>query len=158
MYADIVVLTYQSPEIESYTYKVPKELEKQIKPGQIVQVPFGNRQPFGIIVRLSHGSNEVSPRLETRRDLVHNGKFQIKSVSSIVFQVPLLLPYQIDLLKWLSFYHHAPAVNCLKAILPELPTRRGEGAFERVDHSIPQRGRTFGGLKGHLSASEKVTE
>ena len=35
---------------------------------------------------------------------------------------------------------------------------RGEDAFERVDHSIGRRPRTFGGLKGHLSASEKVTE
>ena len=68
MYADIVVLTYQSPEIESYTYKVPKELEKQIKPGQLVQVPFGKRNPFGIIVtvRLRHperseGSRDSSP-------------------------------------------------------------------------------------------------
>ena len=35
---------------------------------------------------------------------------------------------------------------------------RGEDAFERVDHSIGRRPRTFGGLKGHLITSEKVSE
>jgi len=112
MYADVVVLTYQSPEINSYTYEVPEELEKLIKPGQLVKIPFGKRTPSGLV-------------LSTSRK-ISNFKFQIsnlKKISKILFQTPLLLPYQIKLLKWLAFYYHAPMVNCLEAMLPEIPSK-----------------------------------
>ena len=159
MYADVVVLTYQAPEIDSYTYEVPKKLEGLIKSGQLVQVPFGKRTPVGIIL-----SADYQPPTTN---------YQIKPINSIIFQMPILLSYQIKLLKWMAFYYHAPMVNCLEAIIPEIPKRlagyqaiglsgqylRGEDAFERVDHSIPPTGgRTAGLLKGHLIASEKVSE
>src|SRR3990167_2862178 len=91
MYADVVVLTYQAPNIDTYTYEIPKNLEGLIKPGQLVQVPFGKRTPVGIIL-------------------------------SADYQPPTT-NYQIKLLKWMAFYYHAPMVNCLEAILPELPTK-----------------------------------
>ena len=161
MYAQVVVLTYQSPEIDSYTYEVPKKLKGSIKSGQLVEVPFGKRNPAGIV-------------LNTSRE-IRNSKFEIrnlKEISKILLYEPILLAYQIKLLKWMTFYYHAPMVNCLEAITPEIPKRlagyqaiglsgqylRGEDAFERVDHSIGQRPRTFGGLKEHLIASEKVSE
>ena len=109
MYADVVVLTYQAPEIDSYTYEVPKKLEGLIKSGQLVQVPFGKRTPVGIIL-----SADYQPPTTN---------YQIKPINSIIFQMPILLSYQIKLLKWMAFYYHAPMVNCLEAILPELPTK-----------------------------------
>src|SRR3990167_8909074 len=158
MYADVVVLTYQAPEIDSYTYEVPKKLEGLIKSGQLVEVPFGKRNPIGLILETGNQKPET---------------IKIKPINSIIFQMPILLSYQIKLLKWMAFYYHAPMVNCLEAIIPEIPKRlagyqaiglsgqylRGEHAFERVDHSIPPTGgRTAGLLKGHLIASEKVSE
>src|SRR3989338_2745064 len=158
MYADVVVLTYQAPEIDSYTYEVPKKLEGLIKSGQLVEVPFGKRNPIGLILETGNQKPET---------------IKIKPINSIIFQMPILLSYQIKLLKWMAFYYHAPMVNCLEAIIPEIPKRlagyqaiglsgqylRGEDAFERVDHSIPPTGgRTAGLLKGHLIASEKVSE
>ena len=144
MYADVVVLTYQAPEIDSYTYEVPKKLEGLIKSGQLVEVPFGKRNPIGLILETGNQKPET---------------IKIKPINSIIFQMPILLSYQIKLLKWMAFYYHAPMVNCLEAIIPEIPKRlagyqaiglsgqylRGEDAFERVDHSIGQRPRTFGG-------------
>ena len=53
MYAQVVVLTYQSPEIDSYTYEVPKKLKGSIKSGQLVEVPFGKRNPAGIVLNTS---------------------------------------------------------------------------------------------------------
>src|SRR3990167_8468503 len=108
MYADVVVLTYQAPEIDSYTYEVPKKLEGLIKSGQLVEVHFGKRNPIGLI-------------LETRNQKPETIK--VKPINSIIFQTPLLLSYQIKLLKWMTFYYHAPMVNCLNAILPELPRK-----------------------------------
>ncbi|KKR51228.1 MAG: Primosomal protein N [Candidatus Curtissbacteria bacterium GW2011_GWA1_40_16] len=112
MYADVVVLTYQSPEIDSYTYLIPKELEKEIKIGQLVEVPFGKRNPLGIVVNTSRE--------------IRNSKFEIrnlKEINSIKLDKPILLPYQITLLKWMSAYYLAPMVNCLNTILPELPRK-----------------------------------
>jgi primosomal protein N' (replication factor Y) len=107
MYAEVVVLTYQAPDINSFTYEIPKELEKEIKIGQLVEVPFGKRSPQGIVVE------------------IHNKKPQVttKPISKIVLENPLLFPYQIELVKWMSNYYLAPMVNCLNAILPELPRK-----------------------------------
>lgn len=104
MYADVVVLTYQSPDIDSYTYKIPKNLEKQIKIGQLVEVPFGKRNPMGVVLSIVNRPSTVAEN--------------IKPINKIVFSAPLLLPYQIELLKWMSAYYVAPMVNCLEAMLP----------------------------------------
>src|SRR3989338_4276782 len=108
MYADVVVLTYQAPEIDSYTYEVPKKLEGLIKSGQLVEVPFGKRNPIGLILETGNQKPET---------------IKIKPINSIIFQMPILLSYQIKLLKWMAFYYHAPMVNCLEAIIPDLPTK-----------------------------------
>ena len=108
MFANVVVLTYQSPEIDTYSYEIPENLKGLITTGQLVGVPFGKRNPMGII-------------LETRNQKPET--FKVKPINSIFFYQPILLPYQITLLKWLSFYYHAPMVNCLEAILPELPAK-----------------------------------
>lgn len=109
MYAQVVVLTYQSPQIDSYTYKVPSDLEGKIKIGQLVLVPFGKRNPTGIIVSLV-----TKPSI-----IVKN----IKPITSILLEKPFILPYQIKLLEWLTSYYMAPMVNCLDAMLPEIPKR-----------------------------------
>src|SRR3990167_8442665 len=107
MYAQVVVLTYQSPDIDSYTYEIPKELKVEV--GQLVEVPFGKRNPTGIVL-------SISPE-------IRNSKFEIrnlKKISKIIFNQPLLLPYQIELLKWMSEYYMAPMVNCFEAAMPPL--------------------------------------
>ncbi len=130
MYAQVVVLTYQSPEIDSYTYLVPKELEKEIKVGQLVEVPFGKRNPQGIVVAiLDQILNQACP--EKILDQVQNDMFGvqddkkvvIKPISKIVLENPLLLPYQIELIKWMSSYYLAPMVNCLETMIPDIPKR-----------------------------------
>ncbi len=107
MYANVVVLTYQPPEIKSYTYEVPKNLEGKVKIGQLVEVPFGKRTPFGVLLETGNKKPET---------------IKVKPITSIVFSTPILFPYQVKLLEWLSFYYRAPMVNCLEAILPELPS------------------------------------
>src|SRR3989344_8748386 len=115
MYAEVVVLTYQAPDIGTFTYEIPKNLEAKIKIGQLVQVPFGKRAPLGIIIKVF---TKDSPSLQRR---VLSSK--IKSINSIVFDQPILLPYQIELLKWMATCYFAPRVNCLEAMLPALPAK-----------------------------------
>src|SRR3990167_3169602 len=110
MYAEVVVLTYQAPDIGTFTYEIPKNLEGQVKNGQLVQVPFGKRNPMGIVMSTDYGLRTTDNR--------------IKSINSIVIDQPILLPYQIELLKWLAGYYFAPMVNCFEAALPPLNAKR----------------------------------
>ena len=122
MYAEVVVLTYQAPDIGSFTYGIPKNLEDKIKIGQLVQVPFGKRSPLGVVIGKQSESRNV---LElTQRGRTSTPPKNIKPINSIVFGQPILLPHQISLLKWMSDYYHAPMVNCLEAALPPLNAKR----------------------------------
>src|SRR3990167_8082707 len=122
MYAEVVVLTYQAPDIGSFTYEIPKNLEGKVKIGQLVQVPFGKRKPLGVVTA-SHNRHPRESEDRILDQLKNDTKTIIKPISEIVLPNPLLLPYQIDLLKWMATYYFAPMVNCLNAILPELPSK-----------------------------------
>ncbi|MEK7581621.1 MAG: hypothetical protein AAB512_05045 [Patescibacteria group bacterium] len=133
MYANVVVLTYQAPDTDSFSYEIPNELEKDIEIGQLVKVPFGTRMPMGVVVGL-HKSLDI-----------RNLKLKIKNLKSILISQPLLLPYQIGLAKWMSAYYFAPMVNCLNTILPELPSklltvypdsRRVHGSWQKENKTI----------------------
>lgn len=107
MYAQVVVLTYQAPDSQTFTYEIPKESEKEIKIGQLVSVPFGKRNPYGVILEL--------------QDKISVPSEKIRKITSIVLKKSLLLPYQIELIKWMSNYYQASMLNCTKAMLPEIP-------------------------------------
>ncbi|HSX19177.1 MAG TPA: hypothetical protein VLE91_03500 [Candidatus Saccharimonadales bacterium] len=110
MYAEVVVLTYQAPDIQTFTYEIPKELEGKIKIGQLVSVPFGKRNPYGVIMATRSVLSDASPRTDL-----------VKKITSIVIEQPLLLPHQTRLLDWMTNYYHASTVNCLEAMLPQIP-------------------------------------
>lgn len=107
MYAQVVVLTYQPPDSDSFTYEIPKDLDLKI--GQLVEVPFGKRNPMGIVL-------SKDERLTTN---VKN----IKPISKILLDQPILQPYQIELLNWMSGFYIAATVNCLEAMLPQIPKK-----------------------------------
>lgn len=111
MFAEVVVLTYQGPDVGYFTYKIPDDLKDKIKPGQIVEVPFGKRNPLGVIVRTRSDLARESAKSDLKPE-------SIKPVSSIITESPILLPYQLKLLDWMSNYYLAQTVNCLEAILP----------------------------------------
>lgn len=106
MYADVIVLTYQSPDIGFYTYQIPQNLKSKIKIGQLVKVPFGKRLPSGLIINI----HSKKPPVDA------------KDIESLKLDSPLILPYQIDLLRWMANYYHAPMVNCLEAMMPPIPS------------------------------------
>jgi len=74
MYAEVVVLTYQAPDIGTFTYEIPKNLEGKVKIGQLVQVPFGKRAPLGIV---------TGQRTESRNvlELTQRGRTSITSTA-----------------------------------------------------------------------------
>lgn len=107
MNTQVVVPSYKGPNADSFTYEVPKGME--IKPGQLVIVPFGKRKELGIILSTDY-------RLQTTA-------YKLKQIDGPIFEKPFLLPYQLELLKWMSHYYLATMGNCLNSILPQLPTK-----------------------------------
>ncbi|KPL22891.1 MAG: hypothetical protein AMJ93_06045, partial [Anaerolineae bacterium SM23_84] len=77
---------------QTFHYSVPAHLRDGIVVGQLVWVPFGARELAGIVLALSTSS----PVAQTR-DIKH-----------IVDPWPVLTPYQIELMHWVSQYYHTP--------------------------------------------------
>ncbi len=75
---------------QTFHYSVPAHLRDGIVVGQLVWVPFGSRELAGIVLALS----DSSPVAQTR-DIGH-----------IIDPWPVLTPYQIELMHWLSQYYH----------------------------------------------------
>ncbi len=90
MYAEVVVLTYQAPDINSFTYEVPKELEKEIKIGQLVEVPFGIRNPMGVIINISRVRPSTGSDPEpTKRKLTGDVNFaKVEPLVAAITPVP----------------------------------------------------------------------
>jgi len=107
LFADIVVKAPSDPKIRYFTYRVPKDIAKEVTIGQVVLVPFGKKEVKGWIINI------------TKKTSVSN----LKDLKKILSPLPLLLPNYIKLLKWISSYYYAPISDCLAAMLPDLGKR-----------------------------------
>ncbi len=86
-----------------FTYAVPDEMAARIAPGMRVQVPFGKTKTHTAVVLNIH-ENEPT--------------FEVKNIISILDDKPVLLPAQLDLWKWISYYYMAPIGDVYTAALP----------------------------------------
>jgi len=75
---------------QTFHYSIPAHLRGSVVLGQLVWVPFGPRQVAGIVLALS----DSSPIAQT------------KDILSIIDPRPVLTPYQIELMHWMSQYYH----------------------------------------------------
>lgn len=107
MFADVIVNKPQDPTRSIFTYRIPNSVSKEIEEGHLIEVPWGKNSALGIVYKIKNTCEIPSP----------------KEISKILFSTPLLLPYHIKLLKWMSWYYHAPLLTCLKAMLPEIPIK-----------------------------------
>lgn len=92
----------------TFHYAVPAEWEERLRPGQLVQVPFGKGPAQGIVVALS----DSSPVPETRY------------LTAILEEQPAVTPAQIALARWISQEYLVPLFAALQLMLPPgLPQR-----------------------------------
>jgi len=87
---------------QTFHYSVPPDLQGRIQPGHLIWVPFGARQLPGLVTSLS----DASPIEETR------------DVLALIDPVPVLTPYQIELMHWISRYYHTPLHVVAWAMFP----------------------------------------
>ena len=110
MFAEIAVDTYQDPTKKLFTYEIPKGLAGQIKPGDLVEVPFGKRTVEGFIYQITSEKPTVKTKTITK---IKKGQ--------------ILTPNQIKLAHWLSSHYAAPPLDCLKCQIPGKGERYTEG-------------------------------
>lgn len=86
-----------------YDYYVPAELEKELKVGMLVRVPFGNANKVreGIVVKLYSGINS-----------------RLKELAGIVDKTPVLSEEMILLALWLKERCFCTTYDCLRQMLP----------------------------------------
>src|SRR3989344_4331593 len=100
----IANLPPQVPQLLSYFFS--KELPK----GAIVEVVIGNRKVLAVVI-----SSEPA---ENQKILLKKSSFQLKKISSIVSETPLVSETQFKIALWLSQNYFSPLGMCLKTVLP----------------------------------------
>jgi len=84
----------------TFSYAVPPHLN--IKVGQAVWVPFGERTLQGIVMALT-----LSPAVAETRDII-----------DVIEPHPFLSPAQVDLARWISDYYLSPLFDAVALMLP----------------------------------------
>lgn len=97
-----VILPLSIPN--TYTYRVPFELNEEISPGKRVIVPFGKSKYYTAIVQKVH---EEIPK-----------NYQAKYIETILDQYPIVTPHQFRLWDWISEYYMADLGDVMNAALP----------------------------------------
>ncbi len=77
---------------QAFHYSIPADLHDSVLPGQLVWVPFGARELPGLVLSLC----DSSPVDAT------------KDILDVIDPRPVLAPYQIELMGWISEYYHTP--------------------------------------------------
>ncbi|MBD3359887.1 MAG: primosomal protein N' [Candidatus Buchananbacteria bacterium] len=108
--AQIIPVTRLKRDLHLFDYIVPDDLINRLKRGQLVEIPFRNKQAKGIIFDLVKDS-----------DLK---KSNLKSIDKIVEALPFLNNWQLKLIKFLADYYFVSMSVWAKMIVPEIPKRK----------------------------------
>jgi primosomal protein N' (replication factor Y) len=115
---------------QTFHYAIPEHLRDTVLPGQLVWVPFGRQQLPGIVLALS-----ASSPVELTKDILE-----------VIDPRPVLTPYQLELMFWLSDYYLAPLHLVAWAMFPpgiswqaEIVVHLGEAATEAIPKGDQER-------------------
>jgi len=98
----------------TFDYLVPDILKEKLIPGQLVEVPFGEQQVQGVIIRVKKASD-------------FDG--EIKLISSVLDKQPVVTPPYLELAEALSVMYHQPLASYLMAMLPPGMGQRSDILF-----------------------------
>ncbi len=107
---------------QTFHYSIPLRFKGEVAPGQLVWVPFGARQLPGIVLSLAPRSPVV----------------QTKDIQAVIDPRPVLTPYQLDLMRWISDYYLTPLHLVAWGMFPPGISWRAETTIHLEDaaHSL----------------------
>ncbi|MBN1283994.1 MAG: primosomal protein N' [Anaerolineae bacterium] len=107
MYAEVVV---NAPVDGTFHYHIPDKLAGRIRPGHLVEVPFGKTRQQAVVLRLDPNS----PVLQT------------KPIHKLLDAEPVVQPVHIALAEWMSQATLSSLADCLRLFLPPGLSKRGD--------------------------------
>ncbi len=118
----VVSIPYSQTQI--YTYSIPSSLEREIKIGRLVEIPFRRREIKGVVIKINSGKNKVSlPKPNIK-------KIKLSPISRLDEQGIILSETQIKLAEFISKYYHASLGLAIKTILPPIAKREPRKKIE----------------------------
>ncbi len=93
------------------TYQVPPSIEGELRVGQLVAVPYGERLVEGIVWEL-HSDIPAADLLSLEAGEV------LRPITTILDLQPALLPHQMSLAQWISEYYVTPLSQVALMMLP----------------------------------------
>ena len=112
MYAEVIV---NLAHINSaFDYVIPPQMESQIQPGSLVEVPFGKQKLQGIVIQI-RGETSVQ---------------EVKPIHAVIDEQPVLNANQMDLARWIAQATLTPISTCMALMLPP-------GLSQRADTPLP---------------------
>ena len=100
MFAEIALFI---STFQSFTYKIPSDLIHNAHIGSRVKVQLGRRLVYGVIISLNENS-------------IYEG--DVKSISEIIDDIPILTKELWELIQWMSYYYVAPIGKVFNTVLP----------------------------------------
>lgn len=138
-YAEIAV-DAPAGQGDTFTYSVPAGL--RLRPGQLVEVPFGPRQAPGFVFTLS-------------KTTAYPG--ELRQVTRVIDERPWLSDVQIALAKWVSTYYRSPAYAAAALVVPPDLRQRVTTIYSPVPQPTLEQVRGIkepaAKLLGHLASS-----
>ena len=100
-YADVILPV---PLDGCFTYSVPQQLEREVKTGVRVLVPFGRGKSY---VGIVHSLHQQKPE-----------GYEVKDIKLVMDAQPIVQPEQLKLWEWMAEYYMSPIGEVMKAALP----------------------------------------
>jgi primosomal protein N' (replication factor Y) len=120
------------------TYLVPGKLQSELRAGQLVAVPYGERLVEGIVWSIRPGSSS-------------NNDDGLRPLHTILDLEPVLLPHQRKLAEWIAEYYITPLAQAALMMLPPGLMQRSKIVLRLVEHNetgvVPQNGDAVGELR-----------
>ena len=102
VFADVIV---PLPLANSYTYRLPADMEGEVQVGSRVIVPFGQKKFYtAIVIRLHNTPPE--------------GDYQVKPITEVLDPHPIVTPAQLAFWQWVAEYYLCTLGDVYKAALP----------------------------------------
>ena len=117
-FAEVIPIKKLPKNLDYFDYSIPSHLEKLIKKGQLVKIPWKKFSIQGIIFNIK---NETEAKIGS-----------IKPILEILEKEPVILPFQLKLAFWLAKYYHVSLTISAKMMHYSLPKKKHKYEFENI--------------------------
>ena len=108
------------PSESGFTYQIPQDLEKEIREGVQVIVPFGKKHISGIVIKIDNKTSGLAKGIK------------IKKIHDLVSPTPFLTRELIMLLEWISEYYLCQLGEAFRLIQSSINVSKSELMVKRL--------------------------